>query len=255
MEQRQVLETIRNGLLSKNLLTIFGDCAVEYVGRATSILPSGKRLIIIKGDNSISIHQNRLVKPTNYMVKSRFSVQEKGNQFILTAKKDKPIETLTITFDSVDDINSYDLELTDDLRLAGSERDLNDLLMQDLSMIEPGLKPLNQQQEFGKGIADIVAEDKNGNPVVIELKRREADYACVSQLQRYMRQIAKLKGKNPRGILLAPSIRPKAREMLEELNLEFAVLDFVLKPSSVEKACITGLQKKQTTITEHWHKK
>jgi RecB family endonuclease NucS len=250
MKQGQALETIRRGLLSKNLLTIFGNCAVDYVGRATSVLPSGKRLILIKGDDSISIHQNRLVKPTNYMVKSRFSIKQKGNQLVLMARKSKPTETLTIIFDSVDDICSYDLDVTNDLRLAGSERDLNDLLMQDLSMIESGLKPLNQQQEFGKGIADIIAEDRDGNPVVIELKRREADYACVSQLQRYMKQIEKLRGRMPRGILLAPSIRPKAREMLEELNLEFARLDFVLKPGSKEKACISGLQRKQTNFSE-----
>ena len=64
---------------------------------------------------------------------------------------------------NIHDLNRYEIEVTDDLRLSGSEKDLNELLMQDLSMIEPGLKPVNQQQQFRKGVCDIIAEDKEGN--------------------------------------------------------------------------------------------
>ena len=241
---------IQSGLSSKNLVTVFGDCSVDYAGRATSTLSRGKRLALIKGDNSISIHQNRLVRPTNYMMDTKISIANNETFVVLTATKLKPKEKLTITFHEIIDVQSYPIEITNDLRLSGSERDLNDLLMQDLSMIEDGLIPLNQQQYFGKGIADIIAEDKFGNLVVIELKRRQADYASVTQLQRYMKQAEKIKGKKTRGILLAPDIRPKARDLLGELGLEFARLDFKLKPSSVDKAEIVGLQKKQQSIKE-----
>ena len=67
--------------------------------------------------------------------------------------------------------------------------------MQDLSFLEPGLKPLNQEEVFRKGVVDILAEDAKGRLVVIELKRRQADYNAVMQLQRYMKQVEKIKGK------------------------------------------------------------
>jgi len=246
------IDKIKAGLSKKYLTIICGVCEVDYLGRATSRLPRGKRLILIKGDNSISIHQNRLVRPTNYMMNTRISIESQENQVVLTAKRLNPKETLTVTFDRIDDVQAYEMEISNDLRLSGSEKDLNELLMQDLSMIEPGLKPLNQQEHFRKGIADIIAEDSQGNLVVIELKRRQADFASVTQLQRYMHEVENIKGKKTRGILLAPSIRKNANELLEKLGLEFAKIDFELCPSSKEKAKIKGLQKKQEIINKYW---
>ena len=63
-----------------------------------------------------------------------------------------------------------------------------------------------------------------------------------------MKQVKKLKNKEVRGILVAPSIRKNARELLESLGLEFARIDFELTPGQKEKARILGLKKKQVTI-------
>jgi len=250
MDWAIAIDKIKAGLSKKHLTTIYGTCEVNYIGRATSRLPRGKRLVMIKGDNSISIHQNRLVRPTNYMMNTRIGIEPIEEGAVLIAKRLKPKESLTVKFDRIDDVQAYEMEISNDLRLSGSEKDLNDMLMQDLSMIEPGLKPLNQQAHFRKGICDIIAEDADGNLVVIELKRRQADYASVTQLQRYMQQVENIKGKKTRGILLAPSIRKNAKKLLENLGLEFAKIDFELLPSNKEKAKIKGLQKKQQTIKE-----
>lgn len=244
--------SIENGIIAGDMITIVGNCTVDYFGRATSTLPHGKRLVLIKGDNSISIHQNRLVRPTNYMVDTKIGCQIGEGTLMLKASKQKPTEKLTIVFSSVDDVRSYSVEQSNDLRLSGSERDLNEALMQDLSMVEPGLKPLNQQQHFRKGICDIVAEDSKGNLVVIELKRRQADFDSVTQLQRYMKEVEKLKGIRTRGILLAPDIRKNAKELLGQLGLEFCRLDFELTPAEKgRKAKIKGLEMKQQTILQH----
>ncbi|MBI5554064.1 MAG: DUF91 domain-containing protein, partial [Candidatus Diapherotrites archaeon] len=203
----------------------------------------------IKGDNSISIHQNRLVRPTNYMINTNIALKQQNNNVTLTAKKIKPKETLTIQFDKIHDIQAYPIEITNDLRLSGSEKHLNEMLMEDLSMIEPGLKPINQQQHFRKGIADIIAQDAKGNLVVIELKRRQADFDSVTQLQRYMQQVENIKNMKPRGILLSPSIRKNAKELLETNGLEYARIDFELQPNNQQnKAKIKGLEKKQQTL-------
>ena len=67
-------------------------------------------------------------------------------------------------------------------------------------------------------------------------------------------EVEKLKDIKTRGILLAPDIRKNARELLEQLGLEFAKLDFELTPSKKEKAKIRGLQMKQQSIMDHLKK-
>ncbi|MCR4368580.1 MAG: endonuclease NucS [archaeon] len=243
---------IEKGILNRDMVVIVGECIAEYSGRATSKLARGKRMVLIKGDGSISIHQNRLVRPTNYMVNTKIGCREENATFVIRANRQKPAEKLAVTFYTVLEIKRFEMEQSDDLRLSGSERDLNEILMQDLSMIEPGLKPINQQQHFRRGICDIIAEDRDGNFVIVELKRREADFAAVTQLQRYMKEVEKLKSIKARGILLAPSIRKNALELLEQYGLEFAKLDFELTPhDSASKAKIIGLETKQQTLAQH----
>ncbi|MFA5931565.1 MAG: endonuclease NucS domain-containing protein [archaeon] len=251
MYLHEAQEKILSALKNKHLCLIIGECEVKYVGRASSTLQKGKRLVMIKADFSVSIHENRLIRPTNYMMDAIISCEtgktESGEKvMVLTAKKLKPKETITTTFFTVEAINSYDLPESNDLRLSGSERELNDALMDDLSFLESGLKPINQQQVFRKGICDIIAEDAKGRLVVIELKRRQADYSSVTQLQRYKEQVNKLKGIETRGILLAPSIRKSALELLKSYGLEFFSYDFEVG----ERSKIKGIGKSQMKLSD-----
>jgi len=224
---------------------------VEYWGRAASKLPLGKRLLMIKGDSSFAIHQNQLLRPTNYMMHAAIKCELLGEKLIVSAQKLKPKEKITVAFDSIEFINAFEMEEKSDLRLFGSEKELSNELMKDLTFIEPGLKPVKQEKIFRKGIADIIAEDANKNLVVIELKRRQADFAAVSQLHRYMKQVEKLKNIKTRGILIAPDIRKNALELLENYGLEYCKLDFEI---SNPKSTIKGVQKKQPTIREYLNK-
>jgi hypothetical protein len=237
----QILETINR----KDLLIIIAVCFVEYWGRAASKLPRGKRMLLIKGDNSIAIHQNRLLRPTNYMMGAKIGTELKDGALVLSAKKLKPKETISVALYSIEGIHSYSMDEQADLRLFGSEKELSDELMQDLSFLEPGLVPLNQEEVLRKGLVDILARDAKGRLVVIELKRRLADFNAVQQLKRYMDQVKNLKGIETRGILVAPEIRKNAHELLERYGLEFFHIDFEI---GNPKAKIKGLQKKQETI-------
>ncbi|MBU0636375.1 endonuclease NucS, partial [Candidatus Micrarchaeota archaeon] len=238
---------IERAIQAKELCNIIGNCYVEYWGRAASKLPRGKRMLMIKGDNSFAIHQNRLLRPTNYMMNASIGCSLEEDSLVIIAKKVKPKETIKTIFYSIEDIQSYEMEERSDLRLFGSEKELNDSLMQDLSFLENGLKPLNQEQVLRKGFVDILAEDAQGRLVVVELKRRQADYNAVQQLKRYADEVKKIKGKETRGILIAPAIRKSAHELLEQYGLEFFTLDFEINNP---KATIKGLQKKQKTLFE-----
>jgi endonuclease len=243
---QQAKKQIDEAIKKKEMTMIVGNCYVEYWGRAASKLPKGKRLLLIKGDNSFGIHQNRLLRPTNYMMNARIGTELQDSALLLSARKSNPKETIKAFFYRIDGIHSYEMDGENtDLRLFGSEKELSDQLMQDLSFLEPGLKPLNQEEVLRKGFVDILAEDAQGKLVVIELKRRKADYAAVEQLSRYMKQVEKLKGIETRGLLVAPEIGKHALELLESYGLEFFSIDFEI---GNPKAKIKGIQKKQETL-------
>ena len=245
MELEQAQKKIEKAVQSKHLCNVVGTCYVEYIGRAASKLPKGKRLLMIKGDNSFAIHQNRLLRPTNYMMRAAIAIGIEDNALVISAKKNRPKESIKAIFYSIDDVQAYEMTENADLRLFGSERELSNELMQDLSFLEPGLEPLNQEEVLRRGFVDILARDSEGRLVVIELKRRQADYNAVQQLKRYMDQVKNLKGIETRGILIAPEIRKNAHELLEKYGLEFCALDFEI---GNPKSQIKGIRKKQATI-------
>jgi len=220
MDFSQAHKQIDEAIKSKHMLMVIGNCYVEYWGRAASKLPKGKRLVMIKGDNSFAIHQNRLLRPVNYMMDARIHFEVTDNTLIMSARKQKPKEEIKVYFYRIDAVHSYEMDEPADLRLFGSERELSDQLMQDLSFIEPGLIPLKKEDIFRKGVVDIIAEDAKKNLVVVEVKRRKADFAAVTQLQRYMKQVEKIKNKKTRGLLLAPEITKAAMELLEDYRLD-----------------------------------
>ena len=48
-------------------IVFFCNCEVNYSGRAEAFLARGDRLIIVKADNSVLIHQPEGGNPINYM--------------------------------------------------------------------------------------------------------------------------------------------------------------------------------------------
>lgn len=92
------------------------------------------------------------------------------------------------------------------------ERDLEKLLITDLSIIEDGLEVYKKGGDTGiqydtqsVGRIDILAVDTDGRYVVIELKAGEADDKVCGQILRYMGWIARhvSPDKDVRGIIIA----------------------------------------------------
>ena len=254
MELKQARDAVHDAVHRKDLVVLVADCAVEYWGRAASKLQRGKRLVVIKGDGSIAIHQNRHVRPTNYMLAPTLSVElaeKEGETFLLLkAVKAKPKETLNIEVYGVEFLHAAEMTESHDLRLFGSEKELSNSLMESLDFIEAGLKPMKQESPLRKGVIDILAEDSKGRLVVIEVKRRTADFEAVTQLERYMKEVHKMKNRETRGILVAPDIRKHAMELLGSTGLEFFKLDFEI---GNPHAKIKGLESRQMKLTDGKH--
>jgi RecB family endonuclease NucS len=81
-----------------------------------------------------------------------------------------------------------DLESSEELVEASIslERDIEDHLINNLNAVEPGLKFIERQHHTDVGRIDILAEDRGGNRVIIEVKVGEAKDSVVGQIARYM---------------------------------------------------------------------
>ncbi len=57
-----------NDALKRNETIVFGcHCSIRYSGRAESLLEHGDRIIVIKSDNTLLVHQPSGNAPINYM--------------------------------------------------------------------------------------------------------------------------------------------------------------------------------------------
>jgi hypothetical protein len=83
------------------------------------------------------------------------------------------------------------------------ERDLEDHIISHLEGLEPGLELISRQQAIEVGRLDLLAKDRDGRMVIIELKAGEAKDASIGQIARYMGWFARQDGVAPRAILVA----------------------------------------------------
>lgn len=112
------------------------------------------------------------------------------------------------------------------------ERDLEDYLVRNIASLEAGLVFQERQSKTDVGFVDVLAKDKNGYLVVIEIKIGEAKDSAVGQVTRYMGWLAKTKpSEKIRGIIVASdfsdgaaysaSIIPGLTLLRFKINFEF----------------------------------
>lgn len=93
------------------------------------------------------------------------------------------------------------------------ERELRTALRDNLEQLEEGLKFIEEERcvKFGYalGYIDILAQDKSGATVVIELKKGEADHHAVGQVASYMGALFE-HGAPVRGLLVAYGFSDRA---------------------------------------------
>ncbi len=256
MELKQCKKVIDSGLNAGKLIIIIGNCNVKYEGRAASKLSEGDRALIIKKDGTFLVHQSKGMTAINYQgpgaaILTNIDGEKLTVSAVRKTKNSLPgnvREQIVVTFNAVNFVDAFDLTDDKKLKVFGTEDELSNLLMQDLHLIEPGLVPIQQESPLAKGQIDILARDKNGAMVVIEVKRRQAELAAVSQLKRYVEEVSKKKNTVVRGVLCAPSVSENAKKMLDGYNLEFYKLNYEISNPSAK---IIGLEKKQKILGEY----
>jgi RecB family endonuclease NucS len=218
-------EILKYGLKKSAILIIAACCRVFYEGRAKSNLEYGDRVIIIKPDGSFLIHKGEKRNPVNWQPPGcavKFKVKD-DVLFIRSIRKN-PKEILEVEISKTYMAMYFVAKDYEELDLIGSEDDMANLIFyENPEVIEEGFKPIAKEKSISNGVIDILGEDKNGNMVVLELKRVKGSLGAVSQLKRYVDNL-KEENKGLRGILVAPSITDSAMKLLKDYDLEFREL-------------------------------
>ncbi len=208
-------------LNSNKTIIICASCRIRYSGRAESFLDDGDRLIIIKSDRTLLVHQPSGNLPINYMREgTAFETEKEGERINIFCRNGK--EFMNIDIYRIHFFNFHDLIDSGKLQITGSEKDMSMMIFDNPDMIEKGFKPLSMEEHTKFGFIDVFGFDKNNILVVVECKRYVADPKAVEQLKRYVDKIKATKGlSHVRGILACPRLTPSAEEMLKQFGFEF----------------------------------
>ncbi|MEM2105440.1 MAG: endonuclease NucS [Candidatus Bathyarchaeia archaeon] len=233
----------RDAISQRKTLIIVGNCWVHYFGRAKSKLEPGERILIIKEDGSLLVHRSVGYEPVNWQSPGCiFHVQTKNDILEIHAVRQKPRESVNISFDRISMVSAMSLVDSGEFSLYASEEDMHKAILMKPSLLEEGFKPISYEKKVEPGFVDVYGVDKNGRLVVVEVKRKTAGKEAAFQLAKYIEAIKEKANREIRGILAAPNIAKDVQRLLETLGLEFKSLD--------PKKCAEILRKTETKKLE-----
>jgi RecB family endonuclease NucS len=214
---------------------VIAKCSVDYSGRLSAHLPLATRLLVLKNDGSILIHSDSgSYKPLNWMnppcVISSLEPSAEQAEFgvleVWQVAQAKTEDVLQVSIYEVFSDVSHELGEEPGLIKDGVEKQLQEMLAEQLHHIGEGFSLVRREYMTAIGPVDILARDSSGASVAIELKRR-GDIDGVEQLTRYL----ELMNRDPllapvRGVFAAQEIKPQARKLAEDRGIECVVLNY-----------------------------
>ena len=220
---------------------------MNYVGRASSTLELGERILIIKSDGSLLVHRPIGYEPVNWQpAGSVFHVQIKGEELEVHGVRQKPHESVHVMFENIYMISALNLSDSGDFLLHASEDDMHRAILLKPELLEEGFKPISWEKKVEPGFVDIYGEDKNGKLVIVEVKRKTASKEAALQLAKYIEPIKAKVNREVRAVLVAPSLGKDVQRLLVTLGLEFKALD--------PKTCAEVLKKTENSKLESFFK-
>ncbi len=222
----------------KTFLLIIGDCMIDYKGRARSFLDWGERVIMIKQDGAVLIHQPIMREPINWQPPgSKTGFKIKDENLILRSNHKSPPEKMKITFRNIKSIQATSLRDNAKLVISGMEIDVVNEIIDNPDIIEEGLRISKREKHVKSGMIDLFCYDKNHTPVIIEVKRSLANISSVHQLRMYVSDVKKDVDKaNVRGILCAPKVPDMIKKLLADYGLEWQEVERkIVMPDDYQK--------------------
>lgn len=232
MKLHSAQEKMESALASAEFVTIFCRCTVSYSGRAESFLDSGDRLLMIKQDKGVLIHQpvggmpiNYLRPPASIEIILDDNVDDSGVPALLFNAVSGADE-IHVTITHVYDVMIRRLDDGAKQVLSGSEAEMSDMLKENPHMVHPDFKPLSREEHTKYGFIDVFGHLGDGTLAIVECKRFTAGLSAVTQLRRYVEKMQSSKGiTKVTGILAAPAITANAQVMLDDYGYSFCMVE------------------------------
>lgn len=184
---------------------IVAMCAVQYRGRVNTLASRSIRMICIKGDNTVSVHDDSLYKALNWMPGGKHTEVYVEPKRIKVIRKQERLDIILFEI-----LHDYEVSMQQPPKLLkeGSEQQMQILLAKHPSVLEPGLMLIGREYPTPIGPIDLMCIDPNGQWVIVEVKRAVGHIGGVTQLLRYMQTVEIESGQSCRGFYVAPSFAP-----------------------------------------------
>ncbi|MFO8078601.1 MAG: endonuclease NucS [Thermoplasmatota archaeon] len=211
----------------KTFLQVIGECKVSYHGRAQSFLDWGERIIMIKQDGNLLVHQPVLREPINWQPAGSITdFISRDDVFIIKSRHTKPDEKMKITFRRINSILIDSLKDQAELDIVGMESDVVNQILESPEVIEHGLRIKKREKQVKSGMIDLYGLDKEHTPVIIEVKRSLATISAVHQLRMYVQDVKHdVDEADVRGILCAPRVPDMVKHLLDDYGLEWQEIE------------------------------
>jgi RecB family endonuclease NucS len=201
-------------------------CEVRYSGRLNAVLPEAVRLLMLKADGSVLVHDDAGgYKPLNWM-SAPTHIDVDGERLIV--RKPRTEDVLEIQLAEVLSDVSHDMGDSAALQKDGVERDLQEELAAAPAALCEGLTLVRREWPTEIGPVDLMCRDDDGGWVAVEVKRI-ATIDAVEQLTRYLGFIRADSAKaRCRGILAAQKLKPQAVALAEARGIRCVEIDLAL---------------------------
>jgi RecB family endonuclease NucS len=200
-------------------------CEVLYTGRLSATLPEATRLLVLKADGSVLIHDDSgAYKPLNWMTAPCVIEESEGSIVVRKrAGAGKTEDRLEIRLaETLSDV-THDMGESVALQKDGIERHLQEELAAQPAALGEALRLVRREWPTDVGPVDLMCRDEDGGWVAVEIKR-VATIEAVEQLSRYLERI----DGECRGVLAAQSIKPQARTLAEARGIRCVEVDLAV---------------------------
>ncbi len=222
----EALKLISEMIRERQLVIVVGLCRVTYEGRASSKLRIGERVVIIKGDGTLLIHQPTGHKPVNWQPPGGIVVvRTEDGRLQISVYRRRPLERVIVEFEKVEAVLGGRLKDSATLEMYASEEDVKKAIVLRPDILGDNVRIIGSEIRLGDvGIVDLLAEDREGNLLIVEIKNERAGREAGLQLLRYV-MYAKSHFKRPvKGVLVAPELSETLHKMLKRHGLKYVKL-------------------------------
>lgn len=222
---KDIIENVKLGIERGEFICFFCHCTINYSGRAESYLDNGDRLIAIKQDKTVMIHQPEGGMPINY-VKAPASCELMEEDGLLIFRACSGEDEVVCAISEVYDVFARRLADGQKQDLSGKESEMSDMIRDNPACIGTDFIPLNREEHTKYGFIDVFGHLGDGTLAVVECKRYTAGLSAVSQLRRYVEKMQSAKGtEKVTGIIAAPAITSNAEKMLKDWGFRFCAVE------------------------------